>query len=51
MPHIRGVVLRAHRVRGELHIQRNATGEVATKVMNLMSQIDHKSTLVNLFIF
>jgi len=25
-----GVVLRAHPVRGELHIQRNANGEVAT---------------------
>jgi len=25
-----GVVLRAHRVRGESHIQRNASGEVAT---------------------
>jgi len=25
-----GVVLRAHPVRGEAHIQRNATGEVAT---------------------
>ena len=25
-----GVILRAHPVRGESHIQRNATGEVAT---------------------
>jgi len=25
-----GVILRAHPVRGELHIQRNANGEVAT---------------------
>jgi len=29
-PHIYIVVLRAHPVRGESHIQRNATGEVAT---------------------
>jgi len=29
-PHICGVVLRAHTVRGESHIQRNANGEVAT---------------------
>jgi len=29
-PHIYGVVLRAHPVRGETHIQRNADGEVAT---------------------
>ena len=29
-PRICGVVLRAHPVRGESHIQRNATGEVAT---------------------
>jgi len=28
-----GVVLRAHPVRGESHIQRNATGEVATIVI------------------
>jgi len=29
-PHISGVVLRAHPVRGESHNQRNTTGEVAT---------------------
>jgi len=29
-PHIYIIVLRAHPVRGESHIQRNATGEVAT---------------------
>jgi len=29
-PYIFGVVLRAHPVRGESHIQRNANGEVAT---------------------
>jgi len=29
-PRIHIVVLRAHPVRGESHIQRNATGEVAT---------------------
>jgi len=32
-PHICGVVLRAHPVRGESHIQRNANGEVATKLL------------------
>jgi len=30
-PHIYGVVLRAHAVRGEPRIQRNAGGEVATE--------------------
>ena len=29
-PHIRGVVLRAHPVRGESHVQHNANREVAT---------------------
>jgi len=29
-PHIHSVFLHAHPVRGESHIQRNATGEVAT---------------------
>jgi len=31
-PHIYGVVLRAHPVRGESHNQRNVNGEVATTV-------------------
>jgi len=30
-PHIYGVVLRAHSVRGEPRVQRNANGEVATQ--------------------
>jgi len=31
-----GVVLRAHPVRGESHIERNATGEVATVSQTLL---------------
>jgi len=33
-----GVVLRAHPVRGESHIQRNANGEVATQPVLLHSR-------------
>jgi len=33
-PHIRSVVLRAHHVHGESHIQRNANGEVVTEPIN-----------------
>ena len=37
-PHICGVVVRAHPVRGESHIQRNANGEVATLLPKLRSE-------------
>jgi len=33
------VVLRAHPVRGESHIQHNATGEVATAVFNKLKNL------------
>jgi len=37
-PHIYIIVLRAHSVRGESHIQRNATGEVATLVVKYCNE-------------
>ena len=41
VPHICGLVLRAHPVRGESHIQRNASGEVAT-VHTIVSWTSHE---------
>ena len=46
-PHIYIVVLRAHSVRGESHIQRNANGEVATVTLILEN---HNVFVNNLFI-
>jgi len=43
-PHIYGVVLRAHSVRGESRIQRNASGEVATAPLTLPTT--HFHTLI-----
>jgi len=44
-PHIYIVVLRVHPVRGKSHIQRNATGEVATVPINLKSiNVTHSFT-------
>jgi len=36
-----GVVLHTHPVRGESHIQRNTTGEVATLYFTTFSKIHH----------
>jgi len=38
-PHTCGVVLRAHSVRGESHIERNANGEVTTIPQNTFSAV------------
>jgi len=34
-----GVILRAHSVRGESHIQRNANGEVATILILIIHKV------------
>jgi len=58
-PHIYGVVLRAHSVRGEPRIQRNASGEVATvswfsaEVINckiLLRELSATDFIVNLVV-
>ena len=46
-PHIYGVILRAHPVRGESHIQRNANGEVVTELSTCQhrsGRTDHQTT-------
>jgi len=41
VPRIYIVVLRAHPIHGESHIQRNATGKVATLVSQSQTQYEH----------
>ena len=47
MPHIyMGIVLRAHPVRGESHIQRNAKGEVATTSLLFYNWMNRKDCML-----